>query len=446
MKEIILVKDGELALKGLNRSTFEDILVKNMRRRLSPLGKFAFTKSQSTVMIEPLEEGIDLDEAAGRLTRVFGIAGFSRAAQAPKEMGEILRIAGEYLAPQLMEAASFKVEAKRSDKKFPLKSPQISAELGGYLGVDCVRTRDGLVYAAAYNGAAMKKRQSDLVRTDGGHTAAILSVEGELTGFAFDADGDLWLTVVTSSGGALCRARHDSWGTSVEQVVTQIDGAPLGVLSAVETGPDGKVYFAVSTEAAAKNGLESALRTELIAHTGTGCVYVYDPSARTVEQVLGGVAGAAGLALSEDGRTLYVSDLGDRCIWSVDADARELTAGGKNCGSFVSGLPGYPGALALDEDGTLYISYRWTRSGWLEKHTDSTLLRGIALRAGENIQKKLFKLPADAPCAEAVDTADGSWKQTFSGGELDGCTAVCPAGSKVYFGAAGSASLLSARV
>ena len=71
---------------------------------------------------------------------------------------------------------------------------------------------------------------------------------------------------------------------------------------------------------------------------------------------------------------------------------------------------------------------------------------GIALRAGENIQKKLFKLPADAPCAEAVDTADGSWKQTFSGRELDGCTAVCPAGSKVYFGAAGSASLLSARV
>ena len=94
---------------------------------------------------------------------------------------------------------------------------------------------------------------------------------------------------------------------------------------------------------------------------------MYDPSARTVEQVLGGVAGAAGLALSEDGRTLYVSDLGNRCVWTVDTDARELTAGGKHCGSFVSGLPGYPGALALDEDGTLYISYRWTRSGWLEK-------------------------------------------------------------------------------
>lgn len=273
-----------------------------------------------------------------------------------------------YTAPDVRQDTGAAQTALSADSKDGWK-------LGGYLGVDCVRTQDGLVYAAAYNGAAMKKRQSDLVRTDGGHYAAILSVEGELTGFAFDADGDLWLTVVTPSGGALCRARHDSWGTSVEQVVTQIDGAPLGVLSAVETGPDGKVYFAVSTEAAAKNGLESALRTELIAHTGTGCVYVYDPSARTVEQVLGGVAGAAGLALSEDGRTLYVSDLGNRCIWSVDADARELTAGGKNCGSFVSGLPGYPGALALDEDGVLYISYRWTRSGWLEKHADSTLLR-----------------------------------------------------------------------
>ena len=201
-----------------------------------------------------------------------------------------------YTAPDVRQDTGAAQTALSADSKDSWK-------LGGYLGVDCVRTQDGLVYAAAYNGAAMKKRQSDLVRTDGGHYAAILSVEGELTSFAFDADGDLWLTVVTPSGGALCRARHDSWGTSVEQVVTQIDGAPLGVLSAVETGPDGKVYFAVSTEAAAKNGLESALRTELIAHTGTGCVYVYDPSARTVEQVLGGVAGAAGLALSPDGRS-----------------------------------------------------------------------------------------------------------------------------------------------
>ena len=96
---------------------------------------------------------------------------------------------------------------------------------------------------------------------------------------------------------------------------------------------------------------------------------MYDPAARTVEKVLGGVAGAAGLALSPDGSTLYVSDLGSRCIWAVDAAARELTAGGRGCTAAFAGLPGYPGALAVDTDGTLYISYRWARSGWLEKRT-----------------------------------------------------------------------------
>ena len=303
-----------------------------------------------------------------------------------------------------------------------------------------------LVYAAAYDGASLKKRKSDLVRTDGGHYAAILSVDGELTGFDFDADGDLWLAVLTTEGGSLCRARHDSWGAAVEQVVAQIDGAPLGAISAVTVGPDGRVYFAIVGDEPASAGLESTLRTALLAHTGTGWVYVYDPADRSVQRVLGGIAGASGLALSTDGSTLYVSDLGSRCVWQVNADARELTAGGKNCQSFVSGLPGYPGALAVDEDDTLYISYRWARSEWLEKHADGTLLRGVALRAGENLQEKLFSLPADAPCAEAVSLQTGRWKTTFTGKALEGCTAVCPVESKVYFGAAGEADLPFARV
>ena len=319
-------------------------------------------------------------------------------------------------------------------------------ELGEYQGVDGVRARDGLVYASAYNGAALKKRKSDLVRTDGGHTAAILSVEGELTGFAFDAAGDLWLTVVTPAGGSLCRAASDSWGTAVERVVTQIDGAPLGTVSAVETGPDGVVYFAVASDAAPENGLEQTLRTELLAHTGTGCVYAYDPATRAVQKVLGGVAGASGLALSPDGKTLYVSDLGSRCVWAVAADARDLTAGGKSCTAFLTGLPGYPGGLAADEDGTLYVSYRWARSSWLEKQADSTLLRGIALRTGQNLQEKLFGLPAGEPCAEAVDTADGSVVRSFTGKKAGGITALCPVDSKVYFGTADAERLLSANV
>ena len=133
MKEIILIKNGELALKGLNRRTFEDMLVKNMRRRLESIGKFKFTVAQSTIVAEPENESIDLDEAVERIGKVFGIAGFSRAAAVEKEMDVILKSAEEYLAPQLLTVRSFKVEAKRSDKKFPLTSPEICRETGGYL-------------------------------------------------------------------------------------------------------------------------------------------------------------------------------------------------------------------------------------------------------------------------------------------------------------------------
>lgn len=133
MKEIILIKNGELALKGLNRHTFEDILIGNMRRRLTDLGRFRFTRSQSTIMAEPLDDNLDLDEAVERLTRVFGIAGLSRAAAVEKDMDTILSAAGEYLAPQLLAVKTFKVEAKRSDKKFPFNSPEICTELGGRL-------------------------------------------------------------------------------------------------------------------------------------------------------------------------------------------------------------------------------------------------------------------------------------------------------------------------
>ncbi|MEG1550806.1 MAG: tRNA uracil 4-sulfurtransferase ThiI [Oscillospiraceae bacterium] len=131
MKEIILIKNGELALKGLNRSSFESILVKNIKRRLNGVGKFSVVRSQSTITIEPQSDDYDMDEAVSRISKIFGIAGYSRAAAVEKDMSVILEVAPEYLSEQLSNAATFKVEAKRSDKAFPLKSPAISCEVGG---------------------------------------------------------------------------------------------------------------------------------------------------------------------------------------------------------------------------------------------------------------------------------------------------------------------------
>ncbi len=133
MREIILVKNGELVLKGLNRNSFEDVLIKNMKRHLSDIGKFKFTKSQSTIMVEPESDETDLDDAAEALKRVFGIAALSRAAVCEKDINDIIKTAKNYLEDELLTAKTFKVEAKRSDKKFPLNSPQICRELGGQI-------------------------------------------------------------------------------------------------------------------------------------------------------------------------------------------------------------------------------------------------------------------------------------------------------------------------
>ncbi len=132
MKELILLKCGELALKGLNRRSFEEILMKNCRRRLEELGKFKIHSSQSTIYVEPQSEDIDLDEAQDRLLKVFGIAALTRAAVLEKDFAQVLAKAPGYLKC-LEDVHSFKVEAKRSDKSFPLKSPEICAELGGAL-------------------------------------------------------------------------------------------------------------------------------------------------------------------------------------------------------------------------------------------------------------------------------------------------------------------------
>ncbi len=133
MKEIILAKYGEIALKGLNKHTFEDTLIKNIRYKLKLIGQFNITRAQSTVYIEPKTDYIDIDDAIERLRKIFGIAKLCRAVVIEKDWDEIAKIAPDYLEDALSGARSFKVVARRADKRFPMNSPQIMMELGGVL-------------------------------------------------------------------------------------------------------------------------------------------------------------------------------------------------------------------------------------------------------------------------------------------------------------------------
>lgn len=133
INEVILCKYGELVLKGANRQNFESALVKELRRRASPIGNFKIYFKQSTIYIEPQNDECDMDAMYDAAKKVFGIVGVNRAAVCEKNMESIVEKAREYLPEKLCGKRTFKVDAKRADKKFPLTSPEISAEIGGVI-------------------------------------------------------------------------------------------------------------------------------------------------------------------------------------------------------------------------------------------------------------------------------------------------------------------------
>ena len=133
MEDIILLKQGEIVLKGLNRRIFEDKLVSNLRRRLAPFGKFRVYAMQSTVYVEPQEPGCDMDGAFEAAKTVFGAVSVTRAAASEKDPDAIFETARRYLAEDFKRVHSFKVETKRSDKSFPMTSIQLSQYVGGLL-------------------------------------------------------------------------------------------------------------------------------------------------------------------------------------------------------------------------------------------------------------------------------------------------------------------------
>ena len=133
MKDIILLKQGEVVLKGLNKRYFEQKLLTNVRKRLKPLGNFHVYCVQSTVYVEPEDDSADMDAAFEAMKHVFGIIALTRAAACEKNEDAIFEKAREYLREDMENAASFKVETRRSDKSFHMTSIQLSQYVGGLL-------------------------------------------------------------------------------------------------------------------------------------------------------------------------------------------------------------------------------------------------------------------------------------------------------------------------
>ncbi len=133
MTDMILLKEGEVVLKGLNKRSFEQKLTSNIRRRLKRFGPFTVTANQSVIYVEPQSPDCDVDGAFQALGQVFGVMTMTRAAACEKDPDAIAKKAAEYLHEELSAAKSFKVESRRGDKAFPMTSVQLSQYVGGEL-------------------------------------------------------------------------------------------------------------------------------------------------------------------------------------------------------------------------------------------------------------------------------------------------------------------------
>ena len=135
MKEAILCKYGEVILKGANRSDFEAKMMKELRIRAKRIGNFSVFYAQSTVFIEPNDEDAceKIDDMLEQAKHVFGFVGVTKAFVCAKDMNEICNVVKEYIPEKVIGFKTFKANAKRSDKRFPLSSPEIAGEVGASL-------------------------------------------------------------------------------------------------------------------------------------------------------------------------------------------------------------------------------------------------------------------------------------------------------------------------
>ncbi len=141
MKEVLLCKYGELILKGANKSYFESLLLRELRKRVKRAGDFDVSYAQSTIYIEPKDEFADIELALEYASKVFGIVSIDRAVVVEKDIEKIKAAAKEYLPQFLVGVRSFKADARRSDKTFPMKSPELMREVGGAVLEACPRLK-----------------------------------------------------------------------------------------------------------------------------------------------------------------------------------------------------------------------------------------------------------------------------------------------------------------
>jgi sugar lactone lactonase YvrE len=305
-------------------------------------------------------------------------------------MGRMLRIAGvlllalvAYLAfwpvpidPVAWQAPAFAGYAGPHAANDRLSAVQVIS-VGAEVGPEHIDLGpDGKVYTGVLSGALLR------MNPDGSGLETVVNTGGRPLGFDFTADGRL---VVADAFRGLLAVGADG---SIDVLADEVDGDPIRYADAVVIAADGLMYFTdASRRLAAKEwGTFKAALLDIMEHSCTGRVLVYDPGRRSTSLVIGGLCFPNGVALSGDERHLFVAETGEYRIWKVAATARGLDArnpaatGGAEARVIAGNLPGFPDNLTRSADGRLWTGLTKPRSAAIDGMAGKPWLRALTLR------------------------------------------------------------------
>ena len=138
MEHIFIVRCGEVALKGMNKPYFERMLVERIKKLLKKFNGVSVKRHEGLIFVRA-DEHLDKNAIIREISKVFGVASISPAVECESTMEAIGKAAVDYMMTAIEERGikTFKVEAKRADKTFPVKSPDIGRQIGAEVLKGC---------------------------------------------------------------------------------------------------------------------------------------------------------------------------------------------------------------------------------------------------------------------------------------------------------------------
>ncbi|MET0795182.1 MAG: SMP-30/gluconolactonase/LRE family protein [Polyangiaceae bacterium] len=276
---------------------------------------------------------------------------------------------------------------------------------------------DGKLYAAMTSGNLLR------MDPDGGKQEVFANTGGRVLGFAFDAEGRM---IAADAMKGLLLVAADARVSVLADHVNADD--PIHYANAIVVAVDGMIYF---TDASARfspahwGGTYEASVLDIMEQSATGRVLAYAPATKSVRIVAHGFSFANGIALSSDGKSLFVSETGRYRIWKVDARGVnvDVRSGSPQAKVLLDNLPGYPDNLMRGRDGRIWVGLFKPRNPAADSLAEKPFLRKVLLRLprfllplGESYGH-VFAIDEGGRVVEDLQDPSGAYPETTSATE-----------------------------